>query len=436
MEIIPKPILFLAAYNLIFWKKFYFTPFLNSTGELLSTFFPHWIWMSRQLRKFKFPLTDRIYYQYPSCIPFLSSFYPLHLLSSLLSSFFSLDKSFIILNSLILAHSFLGSIFAYLALIQWFSSSVSLFGAITYSYSAYMIRPNHPCIAYTMAWIPGMFIKGWIGTVSFGMAILSGYWPILLQIIPFSLILQPSIALGIVIGLPQIIGFLWYWPKSIRASNPIDTEFGKVPLWRFLDLIIPNLVRNQINGVLYFESSMFMGWIPIILYLLSNNWLIWPITLATLLFVTSIIKTPFRVPARFIYLFTVSMIIGACSGIKEIPLWLIVIQSACLLRNADLWPTYPFTEWQKKPSEWFKYKTSIVGTNRISNLKYPYFTGYIDEIRTLGYTGGFSLKALSSFHGITDPNGLRVTECSNDRFISGQFKGDILEELKCLTLKA
>src|SRR3990167_4723408 len=93
----------LVAYNLLFFWKFWKNPYLNHTSEMASTFYPHW-----QSRKF----IDNIYYKYPFAIPFLSTMYLPHLLTSF-------TKSFRVLQYNILIHYVLGSYLAYILFSQW-----------------------------------------------------------------------------------------------------------------------------------------------------------------------------------------------------------------------------------------------------------------------------------------------------------------------------
>src|SRR3990167_8739748 len=105
---------FLIVYNFIFFWKFWKNPSLNHTSEIGTTFYPHWMWMGKMLRSLKFPFKDKIYYKYPACIPFLSTFYLPHLLSSL-------TKSFKVLQYVILSHFIFGSFLAYILFLRWTS---------------------------------------------------------------------------------------------------------------------------------------------------------------------------------------------------------------------------------------------------------------------------------------------------------------------------
>lgn len=274
-----------------------------------------------------------------------------------------------------------------------------------------------------MMWMPGMLLDGPISGISFGMAILGGYWPTLLYFAPVAILAQilwyPEwwwLGLGVLIGLPQIIPFLWYWPKSVRArktGNP--GSFGSVPISRFLDLILPNRKRTFINGILYPESAMYMGLLPLALLPFGNSgfWLVMAIAILGMLGLFQSI-TP-RIPARFTHLFTFSLVWIATDGLTRLHLaenWLwtiLVLQAWDLLQNSTVQPLWPFTEWWRKPSAYWgaRPKLSVEAESKY-NPDFPYFTGYITETPTPGYTGGFALQCMHDKYGITDPNGERV----------------------------
>ena len=442
MAPIPEYVL-LALYHLLFFWPIYSKLFRQATSEVISTFFPHWIWIGRKLRKRETWLEDRIYYQYPGAIPFLSSFYPPHLLSAFLSAFLSLDNSFILHRLTINLHYLLGSILSFILFSGWTSPEIALFGAITLTYAAYMLKIQ-PCIVYTINWIPGILLGGGIGSLSLGMAILGGYWPLLIYFIPFAGLaylhwnyaLWPFL-LGFLIGLPQIIPFLWYFPKSVRAKKTKNPgTFGKVPISRFLNLIWPDNQTKYINGVLSQEMALYIGLIPLIFALQSISLAWWSLLIAGLGMI-GLIPNIGRIPARWCHLFTFSLVWLAVDGptrsnLTDCVLWgLILLQAASLLRNRTYMSYWPFTEWWKRPSEWWGARPSLSNSiGRVPNLRFPYFTGYVNETRTLGYTGGFALHSLCQFHGIWNE---RVQTCEDERFLSGKFKGSILEELQCST---
>ena len=368
MEIVPVHFFLLAAYHLIFYRKFIENPFRMCTSELASTYFPFWRYLKGRIL-FK----DDIYYPYPASIPFLSNFYPTHLLTSFLSQFLSLDNSFRLFSFHILIHSFFSSILSYFMFLQWYSPTASLFGAISIGYMAYAIKPFTPSAMYTMCWIPGCFIKGIVGQLSLGMAFLGGYWPVLAYIFPFMGVSNPDCFKGLILAIPQIIPFLWYWKKSVRYQQVINRKEGKVPLWRYLDLIIPNRTQNTINGVFWPEMAMYIGVIP---FLMLKPTLIWIIGI-----VCSLTVQIQRIQARALYLLSFSILMMAVNN--DISIYLVFIQAFMLLQNSGIYPHFPFCQWWEKPSKLYK---------KYKETEWPNWSGYIQNKHIKWYEGGFSLK--------------------------------------------
>lgn len=338
------------------------------TSELASTYFPFWRYLKGRIL-FK----DHLYYPYPASIPFLSSFYPTQILTSFIGRFLSLDGSFKLFSWHILIHSFISSVLMYFALIQWYEPRTALFGAFSIAYMAYSIKPFTPSAMFTMAWVPGCLINGFMGQLSLGMAVLGGYWPILAYIMPFLGLANPQCLLGLLIAIPQILPFLWYWPKSIRHKQTLDKQFGRVPLWRYLDFIFPNRTQTTINGVFWPEMAMFCGLIPL---LISNITLIWGI--AMLVSLTVQIQ---RIQARALYLLSFSMVMMALKD--NLPWWIVLLQAFLLLQNSEIYPHFPFCQWWDRPSKLYK---------KHKEDQWPNWTGYLKEKFVKTYVGGFSLK--------------------------------------------
>lgn len=372
---------------LFFWKKLT-DPLSLSTSELLSKHFPHWIHLGRELRKGRFPYRDK-YFVYPVCIPFLSMFYPPHLISAWLGSFLSLDNAFKVLVWTELAHYLFGSFLSFAMFSQWYPVEVALFGAITLTYMAYSIKLTNPCITYTICWIPGMFIQGHVGWISFGIALLSGYYPILVYITPFAVYLNPICVIGALPGLLQLVPMLWYWPKSVRYKIKVSKKFGSVPLWRYLDLIIPGYI-GQVRKLFHPETAMFFGWTPLMFIPFAHSKAWFPCLLAFILSL-GLFRPPFRNASRVLYTFCFFFVWLSVSGLFYLELnvhqvlVLIFIQCYCLLQNSSIYPMHPFTEKIRPPSWWFK-------DSKRGSIGYPYFTGYIFNESVLSYAGGFSLR--------------------------------------------
>ena len=364
--------LILITYWILFWKKFLKNPYLLCTSELASTYFPHWLWMGR-----KWQATDSIYYQHPACIPFLSMFYPFHVLTARLSRNMSHDSAFRLLTWNIIGHYFLASIIAF-SLFSPYGTLPALFGAITLTYAGYCIKPQTPSFVYTMTWMPGMLIGGPIGWISCGMAILGGYWPTLVYFLPVAALLNPTCLIGLIIGLPQIIPFAWYWPRSIRAGEEFDRKQGRVPWWKLKDLLIPSNSVAPTNGVHFPEVEMYMGMAILLIWKASLWWV--PLIMAIIILI-GIVPPVQRIPSRALYLLTLSFVFLTRNQLS-IPL--VMLQAWLLLRNASIYPSFPFSQWYDKPSRLYaRYK---------DKSKWPHFSGYLEGVRHADYQGAFRLR--------------------------------------------
>jgi len=356
---------FLVGYWLIFWQRFLRNPYLLCTSELATTNFPHWLWMGRKWRA-----KDDLYYRFPACIPFLSMWYWPSVLVSKLSRFLCLDNAFRLYAYFILAHYLLASIIAYKAL--------GLFGAITLTYAGYCIKPQTPSFVYTMTWMPGMLIGGPIGWISCAMAVTGGYWPILVYFMPVAALVNPSSLLGLVLAIPQIIAFAWYWKRSIRSGEKVDRNLGKLPWWKLRDLFWPSKSVSLVNGVHYPEAEMYMGIAVLFIWKVSWWWV--PLILGAMIAV-GLIPPVQRISARTLYLISFSIAIFSASAIHNlspnIQLGFLSLQLYLLYRNSSIYPSFPFSQWWNKPSKIYP------------NADY---TGYLTSIKKNSYRGAFALK--------------------------------------------
>lgn len=394
METIQGHLLFLAAYNLVFFRRFYLNPFLNSTGEMLSTFFPVTLWQGKQWSKMKAPLRDEIYYYEPAAIPFLSTFYPFSILLSVLISKMKIDAGFALMQVVILSHYLLCSVLSYFALLEWVSPIVALFGALSITYAASNVRIQHPCAVYSVCWMPGMLIGGPIGWISFGMSILGGYWPLLVYFVGVAAVVNPSCLIGIFIGLPQILLFAKYWPRSVRNVAKIYSQ-NKVPWWKFLETFTGDSTGIYINGIMSWEMACYTGICLILAAFDPSIWLLAALFYALL----AVTYSPVRIPARALHSFSFCLSIAATLALegfsKSKVSALIFLQAWLLLRNLSAYPWHPFAQWIRKPSEW------VAKTPDYS--KFPYFTGYYQNHKTRGYMGGFSLKETCLRNNVRNP---------------------------------
>ena len=347
---------------------------------MATTFFPHWKWTGKQLRAFKLPFTDNLYYKYPGAIPFLSTWYPPHFLSAFLSSFLSIDKSFVLLQLNVFLHYILSSILSYILFLKWCDPLVALFGSITLTYSGYCIKIQQPCIAYTLAWIPGIFLDGWLGILSMSMTLLAGYYPMLIYLFPFILLIHTkTVLLGILFALPQLIPFIWYFTKSVRWNEPNVPKFGKVPPQKLIELVLPLRPRIHTNSVMFMEMAIYMGLAILFIWFSSSRF--WYVLAFGLAVSVSLIKPWQRIPARALYIVTLSLSVLATDGLQKLSLTsdilliILLLQSFLLLFNSDIYPCFPFTQWWTKPSQ-----------------KLYDVTGYITGRPNHPYQGAFRLK--------------------------------------------
>ena len=413
-----EPYLALIGFNILFFWKYYRNPFLACTSELASTFFPYLIYQGRHGNK-----DEQIYYYFPRCIPFLSTFYPLNFGIACLSRLLTLDVAFRLYQAMINIHLLIGSCFAFYVFSSWTSPILALVGALSVAYGGYAVKIYQPCIPYTMAWLPGMLLPGPIGGICFGMAILAGYWPILIYFAPFALLAQFHwgyswgwLGLGLLIGSPQICTFLWYLPQSVRAKGKsICNKLGKVPIYRFLNIIWPDRSIKKINGVLSQEMAMYLGLLPFFIFF-SKSLIWWVLGFCTLGMVGLFPLIP-RIPARWTHLFSFSLAWLAIDGLTranfsdKVLIVLALLQAFLLLQNRVYLNYGVFTEWWKKPSDFWPSYSKLYNNSSITsyNSVFPHFTGYMTETVTPGYTGGFALQWMHDKYGITDPNGERIT---------------------------
>ena len=173
-------LILLLCFHLAFFRQFYFVnPYAYFTSELASTAFPSAILLGRSLRKASLPKCS--YYLEYAGIPFLSTFYPPHMLTSILTSMMPLNQGYLLYMLGLMAHFLWASLGAYL-LFSCYSPLLALMGAILLPYSAYCIKQNSSII-YTLSWLPWLILGAdthstfTLGT-AIGATLLAGYWPL------------------------------------------------------------------------------------------------------------------------------------------------------------------------------------------------------------------------------------------------------------------
>ena len=367
--------LILIAYHFLFFFKFYRNPYLLCTSEIASTFFPHWIWMGRELREGRFPAQDDIYYKLPGSIPFLATFYPPNLIASYIGSFLSLDNAFRLYAYFIIGHYFLASLFAYFLF-------GNLFCALTLAYAGYCIKLQQPTITYTMAWIPLAFKGGLLGGLGWAMSLLGGYYPVLVYVMPLILMLQPlSFIGGSLLASSQLLPFLGYFKRSIRCKEKTDKSFGRLPIWKLKELFIPPKTQDHVNGVHFPEVSLYMG--IAVLFIWQASWW-WAPLIFSILIVVGILPAIQRISSRSLYLFSVSLSILISSHFPQYGgVSLFLLQGLLLLQNSSIYPSFPFSQWWDRPSRLYTKKPKM--------NNWPHLTGYLEGRSISDYRGSFRL---------------------------------------------
>lgn len=400
--------------------------FSLSRSELLSTFFPSWRYLGRRLWK-----PDPHFWGNYVAHPVLSSFYPPHFLSAIASRFLSLNVSFCFFCYIVVGHITFGLLGWFFLLSTRTSIPAAIFGALTLAFGSYNLK-QQPCLVYTVAWFPWLLYG--IGTnnqllagVACGAVLLAGYYPIGIQVLlvagcatvvwgrPLS-----WIPIGFILGLPQLVPFLKYLPKTIRRVNGTNREpsaigVGTMKPADFLSILFPLFFRSKMNGVGFWESSFYIGITPLLLAFYSTSG-VWTLAIfAIALCLGMFAKHLPRIPAR--WLFTLQFALGwmAVSGLHNLNLAPPAIWGLILLQIGDLWlhnrhamVPRPFSELPRRPSWAFNTKLTAYldgCKTRVSGLPYPLFTGHVNGLFTLGYSGGMQNKLMAKWRGDADPNG-------------------------------
>lgn len=418
----------LGAYHLLILGRFYLDPFSLARSELLSTFFPTWVWQGQQWRKGKVPKHDPYFWLNAHAHPVVSTYYPLGILSSRFGQSFKDDSAFRILVFSIGLHFLFASIGWYFLCALWSAPLISLLGAITLTYNGYNLK-QQPCILYTIAWFPWMLLGVALNNqillgLSCGLTLLAGYYPIGIQTVLVTILASVAWApqvfpigflLGGAVGAVQLVPFLKYLPKTIRAHKHDD--LGVVPWWHFLSLVFPKSFRRTINGAGFWEMSYYIGLVPLcFIWFQSSRAVV--LVVASILLMTGLGSRFLpRIPARWAFLFAFGLSWCAISGLANLRLsnnvlWALVILQAFDLywHSRGLMPADGYSELPQRPSRAFNTPTTRfleknLGTDRVSGLPYPLFTGHINKLRTLGYSGGMQLKLMAKFRNDKNTNG-------------------------------
>ena len=419
-----KALSLLIAFHFIFFWRTYLRPFEFSRSELLSTFFPSWIWQGRKIKSLKSWRYDPYFWLNFHSHPVLSSYYPIHALTAWVGAFLSLDNAFKLLLWTIRLHHLVTSLAWFLVFSHFYSNPIALFGSLLLTYNGFNIK-QQPCLVYTITCtalltlgiVSGNLI---LSSLSFGSLLLAGYYPLGIQAslwaLSLTLITHNSliwIPIGLLVGLIQLIPFLKYLPKTIRTKEVSD--IGILKLQDFLELLVPN--RSAKRGVGYQELSFYMGLGMIICLMFSESRAIWLALFAALIMIGFLREHLPRIPSRFGFLLTLSLGWAATNGLSHMiiaPNHLLALIFLTMYdlyhHNSKLDPHSPYSELPQLPSRAFNteltnYLEATLGDARVSGLPYPLFTGHINKLRTLGYSGGMQLKLMAKFRQDTSSDG-------------------------------
>ena len=204
--------------------------------------------------------------------------------------------------------------------------------------------------------------------------------------------------IGFLLGLPQLLPALQYWPQSIRAKSRTYSG-GQVPLSILFKGLLTPRSCDRSHGLFFPEVCIFAGWLPLLSawYAPVSYW--HGVLLLGVLGATGRWMPPgFRLPARFCWLISVSITILGLHGLPYLPVSQVVLillvglqAFSLLLASWMLLPMEPFCQRWERPSQVFdtcltRFLARSLG--RVSGLSYPLRTGQINRIHTLGYNGG------------------------------------------------
>lgn len=363
-----------------------------ATSELLSTYFPTWIWQGREWSKGRIPKYDPYYWGNAHAHPVLSTYYPPSIFLSAISTAGSkLDRIFRHYLCFLLVHYVVGCVAWFWLFSQHSTPRISLFGAITITFGAYALK-QQPCIIYTLAWFPlSLYQNPLVSTTAIGMMLLSGYYPFAIYLMPVSIIShilwyqEAWLLFGIIMGLPQLIPFIKHLPKTIKRMNDKCEETPSV------------------------ERRFYVGVVPILLLIFSKS-SIWPLTIASAVFALGLGKSIFpRIHERWL------MVLQFCIGwssvsaltnlnLTNIQLILLVALHAFDLywHNRECLPPSPYCELWRRPSRAFntpltRFLEANLGDYKVSGLPWPLFTGHINNLKTMGYCGSMQTKEMWSW---------------------------------------
>lgn len=404
----------LIGYWIFFYKGIIFNPYSIASGEALDCDFPTFKLCGEYWRRFKLP-KDPYYFRDLTGVR-TGTYYPINIILSWLTLFTkSLDTAWCVYVFNILLHNFLTLIFSY----HLFGTGlIGLFGALAWTFAAYHVKTTLWYVQ-TFTWITATLLfaqqqQTILMGASLGMLYLAGHPPLVLYfmyafagycILHWYFPIQ-SFIIGILIGLPQLYALFRYRKYSRLSTYDYHDKrkIGSLPLWLYFSMLIPIKYREFVAGVEYREWNVYVT--PVIFFLAlfsrSNCWILLLISIA-LSFGKGLFKLfnklMCRFPHRWAYFATMAMVVLGVDGLRnwgltEIQLiCCIVLLGIYLIPNISHIKHYPFSQWIRRPSKVFntpvlKYLEKHANKSLINNLPYPVYTGQINHLNTLGYTGG------------------------------------------------
>lgn len=415
-------ILLLVSYFIFFYWQVITHPYSVASAESLDCDFPSFVLCGREWSKLKVPYDE--YYFGKITGARTGTFYPVNIVLSVIASKLHMDKAWIIYLANVLGHSLVTAIAAYYLFGQ---GLIGLFGALVWGFMAYHVKFTL-WYTQTFAWISltilALVNKSILTGLCLGMLILCGHPPLLFYTLYFvgaySLV-QPktlqALPIGLTIGLPQILSFYIYRKGSVRHKFTLDDNVrdGSLPLWSYLFMFIPVRIRDFVGNVGYEEWCFYITPIVGLLAFYSHNLWLWIVVLLCVglslgkgLF-KLFSKLMFRFPHRWGYFASFAFISLSVDGLRnlnlnETNLWLLIITTGwLLLYNRDTILLYPFKQDSGRPSKFFD--TPLMRylerhAKVVNNLPYPVYSGQLNKVHTLGYTGGNHNAELGKLLGI------------------------------------
>lgn len=402
----------LTLYWTFFFRKILLNPYCICASEALTYDFGNMIQAGRCWREGKLP-TDPYHFGdfLGVCMGLL---YPINILCALLSSDKHLDRTWKIQVANLLGHMLLMSFFAY----HLFGGDyIGLFGALAWTYAAWHIKQSLWYV-HSFCWITATLLfmelhNPNLAGVSLGLLVLSGHPRLFIYfmylLVPYLLFRHWSfkelaiLSLWIyVISFKQIAKWYWYSKTSITLHRTYQEKvaIGCIPWWYYITMFIPWRSNGYLFGMGYQEVTFYVT--PLVgffaLFGTGHCWLMVPVCVILSgggwLF-RIFHKLMARFPEYWGYFAMLGVIILGVDGLRHLQLnnkQLILTSSllaVLLLRNSSLLPLYPLAQWANKPSEWFDQPIwKYLKGKKVNNLPYPVYRGHVNEIYTLGYTGG------------------------------------------------